>query len=96
MIDKSRDVLINSLKGRVSKALGIRTPLSMEELSGLEEIYYSIDDLILSNKKPDDYARFEEDLAMYSKFIDTSKKTYITKHILPLISKVRTSKWESK
>ena len=96
MIDESQNILINNLKGRISKALRIRVPLSTEEISGLEEIYYAIDNLILSNKKPDDYARFEEDLTLYSKFIDSSKKDYITKHVLPLINKIRTKNWGSK
>ena len=94
MVDEPQSILISSLKGRVSKLLGARITLPIEEISSLEEIYYAIDDLILSNKKVDDFNRFKKDLTIYSKILKSSKKHYIKEHILPLINKISTRKWE--
>ena len=96
MIDESQRILINNLKGRISKALGFKVSLPTDEAAGLEEIYHAIDALILSGKKVDDFKKFEKELALYSKFLDSSKKRYVRDHVLPLINKIRTQKWEGK
>ena len=94
MIDESQSVLISNLKGRISKLLGARITLPLEETSSLEEIYYAIDDLILSNRKVDDINRFKRDLVIYSKVLKSSRKYYVKEHILPLINKISTKNWE--
>ena len=98
MVDETQNALINSLKGRISKVLGLNNSdsLTLNELTDLEEIYYDIDDLILSNKKIDDFTRFKENLKFHSNSLKYSKKPYVIKHILPLINRIGTSKWEGK
>lgn len=98
MIEESQNALINSLKGRISKVLGLnnKSSLTLTEITELEEIYYDIDDLILSNKKIDDFERFKKNLKFHSDSLKYSKNQYAKRHILPLINKIGTSSWESK
>ena len=98
MIEESQNALINSLKGRISKVLGLnnKSSLTLTEITELEEIYYDIDDLILSNKKVDDLNRFKKNLKFHSDSLKHSKNQYAKRHILPLINKIGTSSWENK
>lgn len=94
MTEESQSILINNLKGRVSKLLGSKITLPLEEISSLEEIYYAIDDLILSSKKVEDFNRFKKEIMLYSKVLKSSRKYYVKEHILPIINKISTKKWE--
>jgi hypothetical protein len=93
MLSKSNRELINSLKGRVSKVLNVKSTLKLEERSGLEGIYAAIDELILSNKEDSDILTFRDELELHSKFLKGTKKTYIKDHIIPIINKVSNKGW---
>ena len=93
MFSENNGMLISNLKGRVSKVLGTKVKLTIEERSGLEGIYKAIDSLILSGKSLNDIETFKEELKIHTKFIQETHKSYIQEHILPLINKIRTKKW---
>lgn len=93
MLDKTSSTLISNLKGRVSRALNVRSSLPLEEISGLEGIYHAIDDFIMSDKEKTDILNFKEELLLHSKFIKDTKKNYIKEHIIPVINKISTKKW---
>lgn len=91
MSNEINTTLINSLKGRVSKALN--TKLQADEMSGLEGIYNAIDSLILSKKQKSDINKFQENLQLCFKMLKGTKKAYIQEHIIPLLNKVSIKKW---
>lgn len=93
MCDRTNSTLISNLKGRIAKALNVRSKLPLEEVSGLEGIYNAIDDFIMSKKDSTDVLNFKEELLLHSKFIKDTKKTYIKEHIIPVINKISTKKW---
>ena len=93
MLSKTNKELISSLKGRVSKVLNLKNNLLLEERSGLEGIYNAIDELILSQKEDSDILNFRDELALHSKFLKDTKKTYIREHIIPIINKVSDKGW---
>ena len=93
MLSKTNKELISSLKGRISKVLNVKSTLLLEERSGLEGIYNAIDELILSKKEDSDITAFTEELALHSKFLKDTKKTYIKEHIIPIINKVSNKGW---
>ena len=93
MLSKTNKELISSLKGRVSKILNLKNNLLLEERSGLEGIYNAIDELILSQKEDSDILNFRDELALHSKFLKDTKKTYIREHIIPIINKVSDKGW---
>lgn len=95
MMDKANAELISSLKGRISKALSLKTSLLTEEVSGLEGIYQAIDTYIVSTRDSVDDHEFKEDLILYSKFLRDTKKSYIKEHIIPLVNKISIKKWGS-
>ena len=93
MLSKTNKELISSLKGRISKVLNIKNTLLLEERSGLEGIYNAIDELILSKKEDSDIVTFTEELALHSKFLKDTEKSYIKEHIIPIINKVSNKGW---
>jgi hypothetical protein len=93
MLSNSNRELINSLKGRVSKVLNVKSTLRLEERSGLEGIYAAIDEFILSNKEDSDILTFRDELELHSKFLKGTKKIYIKDHIIPIINKVSNKGW---
>ena len=95
MMNKTNCELISSLKGRISKMLSSKVSLALEEKSGLEGIYDAIDELILSKRDDTDIGNFKAELLLHSKFLRDTKKRYIKEHIIPLINKVSTKKWEN-
>ena len=96
MLDDSNGALISSLKGRISKILGVKSVLPLEEVSGLEGIYDAIDTLILSKKEKEDIALFKDELNLHLQFLKGTKKKYIKDHIIPVVKKVSTKKWGDK
>ena len=93
MKEKSNNELISSLKGRISKVLSSKTKLEHEEVSGLEGIYNAIDTFILSERDAVDTHEFKEDLVLFVKFLNNTKRTYIKDHIIPLVNKISIKQW---
>ena len=93
MFNDANSELISSLKGRISKVLTLKNKLQLEERSGLEGIYNAIDALILSKKDESDMTAFKDELALHSKFLKDTKKTYIKEHIIPIVNKVQDKGW---
>ena len=93
MKEKSNNELISSLKGRISKVLSSKTKLEHEEVSGLEGIYNAIDTFILSERDAVDTHEFREDLVLFVKFLNNTKRTYIKDHIIPLVNKISIKQW---
>jgi hypothetical protein len=85
------------LKGRISKALTFSKKLSEDEKLILGGIYNSIDEIILWDKKLTKYkaTRFKNILKEYTNLIEDSNKTYIKKHITPILKKVVEQEWTS-
>ena len=95
MLDGTNSALISNLKGRISKVLNTgAASLPLEERSGLEGIYSAIDTLLCSKKEPTDVVTFKEEILLHSKFLRGTKRNYIKEHILPIVKKVSTGKWE--
>ena len=93
-MDKANSELISSLKGRVSKVLGLKNSLQLEERSGLEGIFNAIDEFILSKREQSDITLLKDELSLHSKFLKDTKKTYIKEHIIPIVNKVSSGGWE--
>ena len=87
--------IISNLKGRVSKALALPRVLSDEELVSLDGIFTTIDSIILEDRKltKDKALKFKKLLKGYGELIENSKKSYIQKHILPIINKITDQEW---
>lgn len=96
VLEGSNGALINGLKGRISKILGIKSVLPLEEVSGLEGIYNAIDTLILSKREKEDILTFKDELNLNLQFLKDTKKKYIKDHIIPVVKKVSTRKWGDK
>ena len=95
MLSSTNSALISNLKGRISKVLNTgAASLPLEERSGLEGIYSAIDTLLCSKKEQTDMTTFKEEVLLHSKFLVGTKKNYIKEHILPIVKKVSTGKWE--
>ena len=95
MLNGTSNALISNLKGRISKVLNTgAASLPLEERSGLEGIYSAIDTLLCSKKEATDVTLFKDELTLHSKFLAGTKKNYIKEHILPIVKKVSTGKWE--
>lgn len=88
--------IISTLKGRISKALNNSSSLREEEKVELEAVFQEIDNLILykglsfNNIKEN----FQKKLKETSSILKKSKKAYLKSHIVPLINKISTGKWE--
>ena len=89
--------MISNLKGRISKVLSYTKKLSEEEKLILGGIYNSIDEIILWDKKltKNKATRFKNTLREYANLIESSNKTYIQKHITPMLKKVVEQEWVS-
>ena len=87
--------MISNLKGRISKALNFSRKLSHEEKLILDGVYNSIDEIILWNKKltKSKVTYFKKVLKEYTNLIADSNKTYIQKHIIPVLKKVIEQEW---
>lgn len=87
--------IMNNLKGRVSKVLTLPRALSDDEFVSLDGIYSTIDDIILDSKKltKTKATKFKKLLKEYGKLMEKSEKTYIQKHILPVIEKITRQDW---
>ncbi len=85
--------LISSLKGRISKVLGLKSSLKLEEKAGLEGIFLAIDELILSKREKEDILTFNDELQLNLNSIKDTKKVYIKENIIPLVNKISTKKW---
>lgn len=96
VLDDSNGALISSLKGRISKILGIKSVLPLEEISGLEGIYNAIDALILSKREKEDELLFKDEMALSLQMLKGTKRKYIKDHIIPVAKKVSTRKWGNK
>ena len=85
-----------NLKGRISKVLGHSFKLKKEEKNSLEEVCSAIDDLILyrGTQIKNSYVVFQETLQKTIPVLSRTEKKYIREHILPLINKISTNKWE--
>ncbi len=95
MLNGTSNALISNLKGRISKVLNVgASNLPLEERSGLEGIYSAIDALLCSKKEPTDMTIFKEEVLLHPKFLSGTKKAYIKEHILPIVKKVSTGRWE--
>ena len=92
-LDGSDKELISTLKGRVSKVLTIRAKLSKEEKTCLENIFHTIDRIILGDQEFDDIEIFRDVISNYSYGLTKSKKAYIQDHIVPLIDMIASRKW---
>ena len=95
MTEKSQSALISNLKGRVSKALTLPSTLKPDEFISLELIYEALDSFILSKKKESDISNLKDALFSQAKILRTSGKGYIKEHIVPLINKVSTRRWDN-
>lgn len=93
--NKRTKEMISSLKGRISKALTFSKKLSEDEKLVLDGIYNSIDEIILWDKKltKNKATRFKNVLREYANLIEDSNKTYIKKHITPILKKVVEQEW---
>lgn len=87
--------IISNLKGRVSKCLALPRMLTDSELVSLDGIYATIDRIILDDKKltKAKALRFKKLLKGYGELIESSDKSYIKKHILPVIEKITEQEW---
>ena len=88
--------MISNLKGRISKALTFAKKLSEDERLVLGGIYNSIDEIILWDRKftKSRTSIFKKSLAKYANLIEDSDKSYIKKHITPILKKVVEQEWE--
>ena len=93
--NKRTKEMISNLKGRISKALTFAKKLSEDEKLVLDGIYNSIDEIILWDKKltKNKATRFKNVLREYANLIEDSDKTYIKKHITPILKKVLEQEW---
>jgi hypothetical protein len=93
--NKETQEIISNLKGRISKALTFSKKLSENEKIILGGIYNSIDEIILWDKKltKNRMVRFKNVLTEYTNLIKDSNKTYIKKHITPILKKVVEQEW---
>ena len=93
--DNRTGEMISNLKGRISKVLSYAKKLSEEEKIILGGIYNSIDEIILWDKKltKNKATRFKNTLREYTNLIEDSNKTYIQKHITPMLKRVVEQEW---
>ena len=93
--NKRTKEMISNLKGRISKALTFAKKLSEDEKLVLDGIYNSIDEIILWDKKltKNKATRFKNVLREYANLIEDSDKTYIKKHITPILNKILEQEW---
>lgn len=93
--DNRTGEMISNLKGRISKVLSYAKKLSEEEKIILGGIYNSIDEIILWDKKltKNKATRFKNTLREYTNLIEDSNKTYIQKHITPMLKSVVEQEW---
>ena len=85
--------LISKLKGRLSKALNVKTKLSKEDRTQLETVYEAIDKAILGSEDFENAEAFQGLMAKYSADLKVSRKKFIKEHIIPLMNKIATKKW---
>ena len=94
-LSNSDKVLISKLKGKISKALNVRSKLPKLESSSLEKVYKMIDRLILQSEDVSDVEIFRDSLSNEYGIIENTKKKYVKEHILPLINIAVTRDWGS-
>lgn len=92
-LSNSDKVLISKLKGKISKALNVRTKLPKAESSSLEKVYKLMDRFILQDEEIADIEILRDSLSNEYGIIENTKKKYIKEHILPLISVAVTRDW---
>lgn len=87
--------LISKLKGRLSKALNVKTKLSKEDRTHLETVYEAIDKVIIGSTEFENAESFQKVMATCSSGLKVTRKKFIKEHIIPLINKIATKKWGS-
>lgn len=96
MANSENSALICNLKGRIAKVLNTgAASLPLDERSGLDGIYDAIDNFLLSKREDSDVVHFKEELRLHARFLNSTKRTYIKEHIVPLVKKVSTGDWGS-
>ena len=95
MLTDLEKTFILSLKGRVSKILNVASMLKKAEKDNLEQIYHAIDTLILYSGAEAEKAKeaFKQTLMGTTEVLCKTNKRYVKEHILPLINKLSTNKW---
>ena len=89
-MNKQDKILLQNLKGRVSKILNINNSLTRGEKHNLMVTYHVIDELLTSRHSVE-----ETKLALgeTSLRLKNSRKAYIQHHIVPLIDKISVGSW---
>lgn len=87
--------LMNMLKGRISKVLSRTKEVPPAEIYCLHEVFNTIDDIILSDKKLTTVKvnKFKQSLKDSLFLIQDTDKTYIKKHIVPTLETVIDEEW---
>ena len=95
-LSKLEKTFVLNLKGRISKVLGCSFKLKKEERDNLEGVYFAIDDLLLyrGTQIKNAHVMFQRALQGAIPVLGKTEKKYIREHILPLINKINTNKWE--
>lgn len=95
-LSKLERVFILNLKGRISKVLNSSSKLKKEEKENLEYVFNAIDNLILYRGNREEIARtdFQKVLQCAAPVLSKTEKKYVKEHILPLINKISTDKWD--
>ena len=96
--EKTLRELISNLKGRISKVLTWTKELQGKEVFYLSEVFNTLDNIILYDKKlsEDKVTFFKDNLKDYSMMIKNSDKSYIKKHIIPMINSIVEKEWIEK
>ena len=87
--------MINTLKGRISKVLTRTKEMPPTEVYSLNEVFNTIDNIILSNSKLTEtkVKKFKNSLRSSLFNIQNSERTYIKKHIVPTLESVIEEEW---
>ena len=87
--------MINTLKGRISKVLTRTKEMPPTEVYSLNEVFNTIDNIILSNSKLTEtkVKKFKNSLRSSLFNIQNSERTYIKKHIVPTVESVIEEEW---
>lgn len=93
--NKAIKELMNMLKGRISKVLTRSKEVPPAEIYCLNEVFRTIDEIILSNKKltTSKVKYFKNSLKDSLFLIQDTEKLYIRKHIVPTLESVIEEEW---
>lgn len=82
-------ILLSTLKGRISKVFNVSSKLTPSEKQGLSNVLEAIDSFLTGGHRFEHKENFKKYLSeCLHLFIEDTKKGYIKKYILPIITKV--------